>query len=109
MPTTIYDSYIITQRNQNKTIADSFINRIQSQSNPTTGSAPALGITYASIINAVEEGQQKDIRKNYGCTTINAGCPCAIPTSTGAIINNVIGKFDAYHCYTNSYSRCFNY
>lgn len=91
MPTTIYDSYIITQRNQNKTIADSFINRIQSQSNPTTGSAPALGITYASIINAVEEGQQKDIRKNYGCTTINAGCPCAIPTSPGAIINNVIG------------------
>jgi hypothetical protein len=78
MPTTIYDSFIITQRIQNKTIADSFINRIQSQTNPTTGSAPALGITSASIINSVEEGQQKDIRKNYGCTTVNAGCPCAL-------------------------------
>jgi hypothetical protein len=90
MPTTIYDSFIITQRIQNKTIADSFINRIQSQTNPTTGSAPALGITSASIINSVEEGQQKDIRKNYGCTTVNAGCPCALTTSTGTIINNVI-------------------
>ena len=89
MPTTIYDSYIITQRSQNKTIADSFINRIQSQTNPTTGSAPALGITSASIINAVEEGQQKDIRKNYGCTTINSGCPCTIVLPSGTTINNV--------------------
>jgi hypothetical protein len=91
MPTTIYDSSSITQRSQNKAIADSFIGRIQSQTNPTTGSAPALGITTASIINSVNEGQMKDIRKNFGCTTINAGCPCAVTTSTGAIINNVIG------------------
>ena len=89
MPTTIYDSFIITQRSQNKTIADSFINRIQSQTNPTTGSAPALGITSASIINSVEEGQIKDIRKNFGCTTINTGCPCTVVLPSGTTINNV--------------------
>lgn len=90
MPTTIYDSSQITHRKQNKTIADSFINRIQNQTNPTTGSAPALGITSASIINSVEEGQMQDIRKNFGCTTINAGCPCAIVLPNGTTINNVV-------------------
>jgi hypothetical protein len=92
MPTTIYDSSMITQRIQNKTIADSFIGRIQRQTNPTTGSAPSLGITSASIINSVEEGQMQDIKKIAGCTIINAGCPCAItvPNTIAPINNDII-------------------
>ncbi len=54
MPTTIYDSSLLTKRKQNKTIANSFINRIQNGNNSTTGSAPILGITDQSIINNVK-------------------------------------------------------
>jgi hypothetical protein len=77
MPTTIYDSSLLTKRIQNKTIANSFIRRIQSETNPTSGSAPILGITEQSIINSVKSGQMTDYRKNDGgCVSINRGCPC---------------------------------
>lgn len=77
MPTTIYDSSLITQRKQNKVISGSFINRIQNSTNPTTGSAPLLGITEQSIINSVKVGQMSEYRKNDGgCTNISTGCPC---------------------------------
>lgn len=76
MPTTIYDSSLITQRKQDKTIANSFLTRIQGQP-CNTGSAPLLGITQQSIINEVRMGQMQMIRKNEGgCTTVNIGCPC---------------------------------
>jgi hypothetical protein len=82
MPTTIYDSSLITKRIQNKTIANSFINRIQNGNNSTTGSAPIIGIMEQSIINSVKSGQMIDFRKNEGgCVTINRGCPCNQPTS----------------------------
>jgi hypothetical protein len=78
MPTTIYDSSLITKRKQNTTIANSFISRIQNGNNSTTGSAPILGITGQSIINSVKTGQMVDYRKNEGgCTIINRGCPCS--------------------------------
>jgi hypothetical protein len=77
MPTTIYDSSQITKRRAQKTIAESFINRIQNPINPTTGYAPLLGISYQSIINDVKMGQMTEYRKNDGgCTTISLGCPC---------------------------------
>lgn len=77
MPTTIYDASLITQRKQNKTISGSFLNRIQNSTNPTTGSAPLLGITEQSIINSVKVGKMGEYRKNDGgCTSISTGCPC---------------------------------
>lgn len=77
MPTTVYDSSLITQRNQAKAVSGSFINRIENANNPKTGSAPILGITDQSIINIVKNGEMKEYRKNeFGCTTINSGCPC---------------------------------
>ena len=60
MPTTIYDSSLITQRRKNTTISGSFINRIQSTTNPTTGYAPLLGISQSSIINSVITGQMTE-------------------------------------------------
>ena len=77
MPTTIYDSSLITQRRRDKAISGSFIGRIQNPIDPTTGSAPYLGITEQSIINTVKNGQMKEYRKNDGgCTTLDLGCPC---------------------------------
>jgi hypothetical protein len=90
MPTTIYDSSLITKRKQNTTIANSFISRIQNGNNSTTGSAPILGITEQSIINSVKNGQMIDFRKNEGgCTVINRGCPCSQAYSP--VISAIIG------------------
>jgi hypothetical protein len=86
MPTTIYDSSLITKRRLDTTVSNSFINRIQNLTNPTTGSAPYLGITQQSIINVVKNGQMTEYRKNdKGCTTISPGCPCNIPESNPAV------------------------
>lgn len=57
MPTTIYDSSLITQRRNNTTISGLFINRIQSITIPTTGYGPLLGISQQSIINKIITGQ----------------------------------------------------
>ena len=77
MPTTIYDSSLITKRRQMKAESGNFINRIQNPVQPNTGYAPALGIWYQSIINDVKNGQMKYYRKGMGgCTTVSNGCPC---------------------------------
>jgi hypothetical protein len=103
MPTTIYDSSLITQRRRATTESGSFVSRISPwnvkgldtslppinnninpqpininvNTQPNTGYAPALGIYDQSIINTVKNGQMKFYRKNDGgCTTINNGCPC---------------------------------
>lgn len=89
MPTTIYDSSLVTQRHRDKTISGSFINRIQNPNNPTTSYAPRLGIYDQSIINTVKNGQMTTYRKNDGgCTRINIGCPCT--TSSNSVIHNSI-------------------
>lgn len=72
MPTTIYDSSLLTQRTRDKTISNSFINRATYAS----GSAPLLGITQDSILNNVANGQMKYYRKG-DITTVDNGCPCA--------------------------------
>lgn len=83
MPTTIYDNSLITQRRRDKAISGSFIGRIQNPLNPTTGSAPYLGITEQSIINTVKNGQMTQYRKNEcGVTNISLGCPCIPPSTT---------------------------
>ena len=73
MPTTIYDSSLITQRRQVKVESGSFLNRIASNN---TSYAPALGIWDQSIVNSVKNGQMKYYRKVEGSTNINTGCPC---------------------------------
>ena len=74
MPTTIYDSSLITQRQKDTIISTSFLNRLKRS---TTGSAPLLGISAQSIINSVNTGKMSDYRKNDGgCIIINPGCPC---------------------------------
>jgi hypothetical protein len=80
MPTTIYDSSLITQRRRDTTISESFISRIQNQINPSTGSAPLLGISNQSIINTVNNGQMTTYRKNdMGFTNVSIGAPIPIP------------------------------
>jgi hypothetical protein len=74
MPT-VYDSSYITQRNRDKAISGSFVNRIQN----TTGSAPLLGISDQSIINSVNTGQMTQYRKSNGYVSVNSGCPCNPP------------------------------
>jgi hypothetical protein len=99
MPTTIYDSSLITQRRRAKAESGSFISRIspwnvvapgQTYTNPpypqaNTGYAPALGIWDQSIVNQVKNGNMKFYRKNDGgCTTIVNGCPCQPLTTAEA-------------------------
>jgi|688.fasta_scaffold1452910_1 hypothetical protein len=96
MPTTIYDSSLITQRRRTTTESGSFIGRISPwnvqglsstspaypininvNTQPNTGYAPALGIYDQSIINIVKNGKMAFFRKNDGgCTTVSGGCPC---------------------------------
>ena len=81
MPTTIYDSSLITKRAQAKTIAKSFLQRLNTNGtvNQTTSYGPQLGISSDSIINEVKNGTMKYITKCDGATNINAGC-CPAPT-----------------------------
>jgi hypothetical protein len=77
MPTTIYNSSLVTQRRRVKAESGSFLNRIQNYTQPNTGYAPYLGIYDGSIINTVKTGNMKFFRKGEGgCVTINNGCPC---------------------------------
>jgi len=81
MPTTIYDSSLLTSRAKNKAESGSFINRITRASNPNTGYAAPVGIYDQSIINTVKKGQMQYFRKGLGGTTIvDNGCPCAAVT-----------------------------
>jgi hypothetical protein len=97
MPTTIYDSSLITQRRRAKAESGSFINRISpwntppagsNTNQPTTGYAPMLGIYDQSIINTVKSGNMKFYRKgDGGCTTVSNGCPCT-PVSSECCSTN---------------------
>lgn len=87
MPTTIYDSSLITKRNKDRTESGSFVTRISPWNNisasnqPVTSYGPALGIWDQSIVNSVKNGTMAFYRKNEGgCTTINNGCPCSNST-----------------------------
>ena len=73
MPTTVYDSSLITQRRRVKAESGSFLNRIASNN---TSYAPALGIWDQSIVNSVKNGNMKYYRKCDGSFTVDSGCPC---------------------------------
>jgi hypothetical protein len=97
MPTTIYDSSLITQRRRAKAESGSFINRISpwntppagsNTNQPNTGYAALLGIYDQSIINTVKTGNMKFYRKgDGGCTTVSNGCPCE-PVENGCCNTN---------------------
>ena len=77
MNSAMYDSSFLTERKRDKAISDSFLSRIQNETNPTKGSAPLLGITEQSIINHVRMGQMTQYqKKDGGCTLVSLGCPC---------------------------------
>ncbi len=78
MPTTVYDSSLITALKRSKVESYSFITR-QSGPNPTTSYGPTLGIWDQSIINVVKIGQMYEVKKVEGCIQYVGGCPgCAI-------------------------------
>ena len=84
MPTTIYDSSLITQRRRDKATSGSFVTRISPWNNgaatnqPTTSYGPMLGIYDQSIVNTVKNGNMKYYSKTEGgCVSVNNGCPCA--------------------------------
>lgn len=88
MPTTIYDSSLLTKRRMNKAKAGDFINRIQNYAMPNTGYAPRLGISDQSIINDVKDGQMPYYRKgDQGSLAVNNGCPCAPLNSSSCQTN----------------------
>lgn len=76
MPTTIYDSSLLTQRRRAKAESGSFITRINGIP-ANTGYTTRLGIWDQSIINTVKSGNMTFYRKgDTGVTTVNNGCPC---------------------------------
>jgi hypothetical protein len=76
MPTTIFDSSLLTQRRRDNAKAGSFLNRIQNPTQPQTGYAPARGIYDQSIVTDVKVGNMPFFRKANGVTTVMNGCPC---------------------------------
>jgi hypothetical protein len=76
MPTTIYDSSLLTKRKQDSVQSGSFLTRINNPVNPNTSYAPALGIWDDSILANVRNGQMKFYRKGGGVVVVNNGCPC---------------------------------
>jgi hypothetical protein len=90
MPTTIYDSSLLTQRRAVKAASGNFIRRIQNGNQSTTGYAPLLGIYDQSIINAVKSGNMTFYQKNSsGCVQVNNGCPCVpLNSETGCCTTN---------------------
>ena len=92
MPTTIYDSSLITQRRRDTTTSGSFVSRISpwnippsrtSTNQPTTSYGPMLGIYDQSIVNTVKNGNMRYYTKTEGgIVAINNGCPCVPLTSS---------------------------
>lgn len=74
MPTTIYDSSLLTQRRADKAVSGSYLRRMQ---NGQTMYTTPLGIYDQSVINALKTGTMKAYRKNaQGVVQVNNGCPC---------------------------------
>jgi hypothetical protein len=69
-----YDSSAISQRRQNKAIANSFITRQQTLSKQPFGVIP--GNFDASVVEHVRLGQMQDIKRGPTDTCVEGGCPC---------------------------------
>lgn len=90
MPTTIWDSSLITYRKRQLAVSGSFIPRITNPVNPNTGYAPLLGIYDNSIIPIVKKGSMTFFRKTEGGTIgVGFGTPCT-PPPVNSIGPNVV-------------------
>ena len=91
MSNRIYDSSQLTKRKAQQAIAGSFISRISPWNSnsvlnqPSTGSAPLLGIYDSSIMNAVKTGNMTEYTRYPTCVGISPGCPC--PELNATLIN----------------------
>jgi hypothetical protein len=97
MPTTIYDSSLLTKRRQAKTIANSFLQRLNTQGtvNQTTSYGPLLGVYDASIMNEVKNGTIQYIEKcEGGNTAVDPGC-CPDP------VYGIPGPVSSFFIYLN--------
>ncbi len=77
MPTTIYDSSLITKLRSSKVTSQNFTTRL-SGPNPTTSYGPTLGIYDQSIINNVKIGNMYEVKKVEGCIQYVGGCPSCV-------------------------------
>ena len=97
MPTTIYDSSLLTKRRQAKTIANSFLQRLNTQGtvNQTTSYGPLLGVYDSSIMNEVKNGTIQYIEKcDGGSTAVDPGC-CPAP------VYGIPGPVSSFFIYLN--------
>jgi hypothetical protein len=83
MSNRIFDSSQLTVRKKQKTIANSFLSRINSP-NPQQGFGPLQGIYDSSILNDVKTGNMTEYTRYPTCVAISVGCPC--PETNSSII-----------------------
>lgn len=92
MPTTIYDSSLLTQRRQAKTIANSFLQRLNTDSpvNNTNSFSSPTGIWSDSILNEVATGSMTMYRKSDGgAVCISPCCQAAPEYETPSTVDNI--------------------
>ncbi len=87
MPTTIYDSSLLTKLKSSKYTSGSFLTR-QGAPNFTTSYGSPLGIYDQSIMNPVKIGQMSEIKKCNGGYNIYPGCPCNKTVVNGQVVFN---------------------
>ncbi len=88
MPTTIFDSSLLTMRRKSKAESGSFLNRIQNTVTPDVGYGQRLGIYDQSAIISIRDGQMKYFRKGSGgSTNVSNGCPCTPLNNTDDSVN----------------------
>jgi hypothetical protein len=82
MPTTVYDSSLVTKRRRDKEVASGIASRMESPTNPKAGFEPLLGIREQSIFNQIKTGNIAFYRKTMGGNVIvDPGCPCESSSS----------------------------
>lgn len=82
MPTTIYDSSLLTQRRKQKAESGAYINAVANNTNPNVTYTRPLGIVDQSIVNNIKRGQMVYYRKSNGIIAADNGCPCALLPNT---------------------------
>jgi hypothetical protein len=76
MPTTVYDSSLLTKRKMAKVNSYDFNTRI---ANGKSGFNPQMGNYDASSVPVVDYGNVRTYTKILsGCVQINNGCPCGV-------------------------------
>jgi hypothetical protein len=85
MPTTIYDSSLLTMRKKQKAESGEYIRNMQNNTNTSVQYTKPLGIQDQSVVNDIKQGQMPFYRKANGAFTVDNGCPC-VSTQTNPIL-----------------------